>query len=263
MKKFLFFLLLLVGVQSVCAGDFPKLSNGSEEHWYYLKFTQGAFIVASNGDGVVCKALIPTAKNAQLWKVEGSTTRGYTFTNKLGLRLYVTSTSQGAEVRAAAEPSSLSRFKITESGSHFLISPSSNTAQAFNVWGGMGLRNDIKLYNSSDANAPMDFVTEEDMVVKGAEINVVPYPSSLTLGEGVYDLHALKGIEVRSDAVAAPPGAPEGTSLITLANRLKEDLYRAAAIDVRIKTDETAECIPVLPPGTLPPVPNGWQNGDR
>ena len=208
-----------------------------------MKFTQGAFIISSNGDGEVCKALIPSGKNAQLWKVEGSSSAGYTFTNKLGLRLYVTATSQGSEVRAAAEPPSLDRFKITASGTNYIISPTSNTGQAFNVWGGMGLRNDIKLYNSSDANAPMAFVTVEDMVVKGAEVKVVPYPLSLSMGEGVYDLHNLRGIEVPSDFVPVPEGSPEGTSLTTLAERLKEDLARTAGIDVRIKTDATAEWV--------------------
>ena len=238
MKRFLFLLLFLTGLQSIHAAGFPKLSNDTEEYWYYMKFTQGAFIIASNGDGVVCKALIPIAKNAQLWKVEGSSSQGYTFTNKLGLRLYVSATSQGSEVRAAAAPPSLDRFKITASGSHFTISPSSNADQAFNVWGGMGLRNDTKLYKTSDANAPMDFVTVEDMVVKGAEINVVPYPSSLTMGEGKLDLHALTAVTVPTTTIDAPKGASEGISVTTLAQRLSEDLQRAAGISLPVMASD-------------------------
>ena len=245
MKRLLFLALLLAGLQNVRAAGFPKLSNDTEEYWYYLKFTQGSFVVASNGEGIVCKALIPSAKNSQLWKVEGSSSQGYTFTNKLGLRLYVTATSQGSEVRAAATPPSLDRFKITASGSNYTISPASNTGQAFNVWGGMGLRNDIKLYDTSDANAPMAFVTVEDMVVKGAEVKVVPYPSSLTMGEGVYDLHQLKGIEVPLTSIDVPSGFPQDHSspLLFLANSLKEDLSRTAAINLEIKTDATAEWV--------------------
>ena len=242
MKRFLF-LLLLASIGPTYAAGFPKISNDAQEYWYYMKFTQGSFVIASNGDDVVCKSLIPMSRNSQLWKVEGSSSSGYTFTNKLGLRLYVTATSQGSEVRAAATPPSLNRFKITASGTHYIISPASNTDQAFNVWGGMGLRNDIKLYKSSDANAPMDFITEEDMVVKGAEVKVVPYPLSLTMGEGVYDLHALKGIAVPATSIAVPKGSPDGTSLISLAERLQEDLSRTAAIDVSIKTDGTAEWV--------------------
>ena len=242
-RLFFFFIILFAGLYSAYAAGFPKLSSGSQEYWYYLKFTQGTFVVASNGDGEVCKSLVPTGKGAQLWKVEGSSSVGYTFTNKLGLKLYVTGTSEGSEVRAAAVPPSLERFKINASGSNYTITPFSNTGLSFNAWGGMGIRNDIKLYNSSDANAPMAFVTVEDMVVKGAEIKVVPYPSSLTMGEGVYDLHKLKGIEVPQTSIAVPSGFPQNLSspLILLANRLKEDLYRTAAIDVKIKTDMTEE----------------------
>ncbi len=238
MKKFFFLLFLLTGFQSIHAAGFPKLSNGAEEYWYYMKFTQGAFIIGSNGDGVVCKALIPTAKNSQLWKVEGSSSQGYTFTNKLGLRLYVNDTSQGSEVRASAAPPSLDRFKITASGSHYTISPFTNADQAFNVWGGMGLRNDIKLYKTSDANAPMDFVTIEDMVVKGAEINVVPYPSSLVMGEGKLDLHTLTAITVPTATIGAPKGAAEGVSVSTLAQRLSEDLQRVAGITLPVVASE-------------------------
>lgn len=241
MKRYLFLLFFLSGLQSIYAAGFPKLSNNTEEYWYYMKFTQGAFVIASNGDGVVCKALIPTGKNAQLWKVEGSASQGYTFTNKLGLRLYVISTSQGAEVRAAVAPPSYDRFKITASGSHFTISPSTNTGQAFNVWGGMGLRNDIKLYQTADANAPMDFVTVEDMVVKGAEVKVVPYPSSLTMASGQLDLHTLTGIAVSTTTVPAIAGAPEGTSLTTLAQHLADDLQRAAGISLNVVSSDLSE----------------------
>jgi len=244
-------LLLLAIAILVCpivfaqSAGFPQLSNDTEEYWYYLKFTQGTFVVSSNGDKVVCKALIPSGKDNQLWKVEGSKSFGYTFTNKLGLQLYLTATDQGSEVRAAATPPSLNRFKINTSGSYYTITPSSNTSQTFNVWGGMGLRNDIKLYNSNDANAPMVFLAEEKVNLSGGNVNAVPYPASVTMGEGVYDLHQLKGIEVPLTSVAVPSGFPQDVSspLLLLANRLKEDLSRTAGIDVTIKTDVTAEWV--------------------
>ena len=239
MKRLSFLLFILfAGLSTVVAAGFPKVSNGSQEYWYYLKFTQGSVIVASNGEGEVCKALIPSGKGAQLWKVEGSAAAGYTFTNQLGLRLYATDTSQGSEIRAAANPPSLDRFKINASGSDYTITPFNNTGQAFNVWGGIGLRNDIKLYNSSDANAPMAFVTQDAMVVKGAEVKVVPYPYSLKMGEGELDLHTLSSIAVASASVHAPIGAPEGTSLTTLAQRLADELQLTAGITLSVATSD-------------------------
>ena len=222
MKRILVFLLILAGARTAFGAGFPQVSSGTEEYWYYLKFTQGAYVVASNGDGEVCKALIPTGRDAQLWKVEGGSTTGYTFTNRLGLALYVTATSQGSEVRAASNPSSLKRFKITTRGSNYAITPFSNTAQAFNVWGGMGLRNDIKLYNTSDANAPMEFIAETDLDIQNTAVNVVPYPASVTRFRSILDLHQLMAITIPSASPsgqppvpsASPSASPSGTGVL-------------------------------------------------
>ena len=245
MKKLFLFCLLFAGCMALRAAGFPQVSTDTEEYWYYLKFTQGSFVVTSEAEGTVCKASIPAGRNTQLWKVQGTAAEGYTFTNKQGQSLFLSGTAQGAEVRAALNPASMQKFKIQPRGSNYIITPFSNTNQAFNVWGGMGLRNDIKLYDSNDANAPMIFLAEDEVNLSGGDVSVVPYPNSVKMGEGVYDLHQLKGIEVPLANVAVPSGFPREISspLLLLANRLKEDLYRTAAIDVKIKTDETAEWV--------------------
>ncbi len=222
MKRFSFLLFLFLAFQCLQAADFPKLSTGSQEYWYYLKFTQGSFVVGSDGEGQVCKAVIPTGRSAQLWKVERPSSSGYTFTNKLGLRLYVMDTSQGSEVRASVNPSDLYMFKINASDNSYTISPSTNTGQSFNSWGGMGLRNDIKLYSSSDANAPMVFLSESEILQTAPPINVVPYPSSVTMKEGVFNLRQLSAITCFSD------------STVLLARRLADDLQRTAGIGVEV-----------------------------
>ena len=222
MKRLLAICLCLVSVMSVCAEGFPKLSNQTNEYWYYLKFVQGYFVVASNGDGAICKSAIPTGKGAQLWKVEGSASAGYTFTNKLGQKLYVTGTQQGDELHAASEPPAMDRFKISTNGSNYTVAPYDNTGQSFNIWGGIGFRNDIKLYNSDDANAPMEFVAEEAMSIPKAKVNVIPYPSSLSMRDGTLDLHALTAITCFSDS----------TEL--LARRLAADLERTAGINIPV-----------------------------
>ena len=86
------------------------------------------------------------------------------------------------------------------------------------------------------------------LVLRAADapvVNVVPYPSSVTMGEGVYDLHQLKAIEIYpfENAIVAPAGAPEGTSLLTLAEGLIADLRRTAGIDIHIKTTSTTEWV--------------------
>lgn len=240
MKRYYFLLFLVSLFQSLHAADFPRVSTDSQEYWYYLKFTQGTFVVASDGDGQICKAGIPSGRKAQLWKIERPSSSGYTFTNKLGLRLYVTGTSQGSEVRASANPTSLYLFKINTSGNNYTITPSTNTGQSFNSWGGMGLRNDIKLYDSSDANAPMTFLAESDLSQVSPPISVVPYPSSVTMKEGVFNLRQLSAITYFSDSTAL------------LARRLANDLQRTAGIEVEVKEEAgSGMCLSLLPDASI------------
>ena len=216
-------LALLMATANALAAGFPQVSTGGNEYWYYLKFTQGVYVVASNGDGVVCKAAIPTSKAPQLWKVEGSDANGYTFTNKLGLQLYATATTQGSEIRAAKSPGSLNKFKINTRGSNYTITPFSNTGQAFNCWGGMGFKNDIKLYQSGDANAPMAFVAEDEMTLDNAALPLVPYPQTVNVKGGErFDLHELTTIVYASEAAKA------------VAERLADDLRRTAGINCTV-----------------------------
>ena len=179
MQKILSLLFVVLTACAVRAAGFPQLSGGGDEYWYYLKFTQGSYVVAADGDAVVCTSAFPTGRAAQLWKVEGSASAGYTFTNKLGQTLYAVATTQGSEIRAASTPGSLSKFRINARGVYYTITPYSNSGQALNCWGGMGLGNDIKLYDSGDANAPMEFLTEAEAVTANTLVNVIPYPKSV------------------------------------------------------------------------------------
>ncbi|MBR5634786.1 MAG: hypothetical protein IKW78_06390, partial [Prevotella sp.] len=228
MKKSVILFISLLLANAVSAAGFPNLSNSDNEYWYYLKFTQGVYVVASNGEDAVCKAAIPTGKSAQLWKVEGSASDGYTFTNKLGLQLYAVGTAQGSEIRAGRSPQSLQKFKINTRGSNYTITPFSNTGQAFNCWGGMGFKNDIKLYDSGDANAPMEFIAEGKMAMENALFPIVPYPQSIELTNcGNLDLHYLEGIIYVNDSTKM------------LAERFARDLGRTAGIDVALFSEPT------------------------
>ncbi len=192
MRRIVLTLLCMFAAWTAIASDLPKISENGNEYWYYLKFTQGSYVVASDGDGVVCKSAIPTGLRSQLWKVEGSATSGYTMTNKLGLTLYAVATSQGSEIRASQTPGGLNKFRFNTRGNYYTITPYSNTAQALNCWGGMGMGNDIKLYDSSDANAPMEFVGEYAAASITPAVGVIPYPRFCGLTDcGTLDMHNL------------------------------------------------------------------------
>jgi len=222
-RNLLFFLMLLLAALQGFAADMPIISTAGNEVWYYLKFKQGPYVVASNGANAVCRSAIPTAHATQLWKVEGAAAAGYTFTNKAGLQLYYASATQGGEVRAAEAPASNTRFKIIASGSYYTISPATNTAQSMNCWGGMGLGNDIKFYDRSDANAPMEFVGE-DAYAASASLPLIPYPQSLTRREGTLPLRTLTAISYDCDAAKAP------------ALKLAADLQATAGLALNVTT---------------------------
>ena len=230
MRKLFTFLLLAATALGLRAAGLPKLSTDTQEYWYFLKFAQGVYVVASEGDGAMCRSAIPTGRSTQLWKVEGSSADGYTLTNKQGLRLYVDATSQGSGVYAAAQPTGEMRFLFSARGTNYAICPFSNSGQSLNCWGGMGLGNDVKLYDSNDANAPMTFVAEDEMSLTNAQVNVVPYPTSISMKGGVLDLHELCCIVCLDDS----------TEL--LAQRLRADLERTAGIRLSVSRDPQVAC---------------------
>lgn len=227
MKKFFFFIVCLFVTIGTMAEGFPTLSVDGDEHWYYLKFTQGAYVVASDGNGVVCKSAIPTGQKSELWKVESASAGGYTFTNQLGLQLYATATSQGSEIRASLTPGSLNRFRINTQGANYTITPYSNTGQAFNCWGGMGLGNDIKLYDSADTNAPMAFISEAEMTQSSPVVNVIPYPKEVSYTYcNQLDMHKVEAITFFDDSTRI------------LAQTLADDLLRTSGINIILQQVE-------------------------
>ena len=232
MKKTIILFISLLLANTLSAAGFPNISDSDNEYWYYLKFTQGVYVVASNGEDVVCKSAIPTGKSSQLWKVEGSAADGYTFTNKLGLQLYAMGTSQGSEIRAGRSPKSLEKFKINTRGSNYTITPFTNTGQAFNCWGGMGFKNDVKLYDSGDANAPMAFIAEADMKIDNALVPVIPYPQSVSVKDSRFALHELTMILFCNREKNNPN---EDEDLKKMAQRMADDFQRTAGISCDVK----------------------------
>lgn len=192
MNRTIFFVWIVVLslISQVAQAALPTISTDDNEVWYFLKFTQGDAVVSSNGDGKGCKSAAPRVTGSQLWKVEGNATDGYTFTNKLGLSLTYTGTSQGDYVQAKTGATTNNLFAIVESGSNVKICPKGNTGQSLNSWGGFSAGSDIRLYSSSDKNAPMQFVPEE--TYKGvAQLPIIPYPAKLTKGNDTLQLKDL------------------------------------------------------------------------
>ncbi len=206
MKKILSFLFALLCVGMVRAAELPTVSTAGNEVWYLIQFLNGENVLTAQGDGEKVIAGAPMAKDSQLWKLEGSESAGYTLTCKTGLKLYTTTTALNGMFHAAAAPASNTLFVIqtttnTTYSDGFVISPKANTSVYMNQWGGASTGAQLGLWNNrSDANQPLTLVAVEDFLSSGQPLPLIPYPASLTRGDGSYAASALTAITYANEA---------------------------------------------------------------
>ena len=110
MKKSILFLMgLLMGLTSAFAQGFPTISTDENTKWYLIQFSNGGDALTANTSGTQITIGAALGSNAQLWKITGNSTDGYTFTNKKGYTLYVNSAATNQMVNAATSPSGVSK----------------------------------------------------------------------------------------------------------------------------------------------------------
>ncbi len=206
MKKILSFLFALLCVGMVRAAELPTVSTAGNEVWYLIQFLNGENVLTAQGDGEKVIAGAPMAKDSQLWKLEGSATAGYTLTSKNGMKLYTSTTALNGMFHASASASSNTLFVIQNTTNStysdgFVISPKANTGVYMNQWEGASTGALLGLWNDrADANQPLQFVKAEDYVTLGRPLPLIPYPASLTRGEGDYATSALTTITYANEA---------------------------------------------------------------
>ena len=105
--------------------------------------------------------------DAQLWKITGNETDGYTFTNKKGYTLCVTSAAKNQMVKALKEPTGVSKFIISPTGNSkhsggYEIHPKGNTNVSMNLWGGSENRG-VGLWDKDNNNNPVTFIEESEV----------------------------------------------------------------------------------------------------
>lgn len=227
MKKRILLLLCALICQATYllpAQTFPTVSNGTEEKWYYIVFNSADDVVAAKGEGEIAVVAIPTGRDAQLWKVEGTANAGYTLTSKSGQRLYVNPASYSTNLRTAAAPTSGTRFNLTPNGAGYEIIPTGAPSLSMNPWGGNSVGAPLALYYKNDPNAIVRFVAENEMA-GGPAIPVIPYPASVTVTDGRFDMKTLA-------AIACPDGDTKA-----LAETLAGELKAAAGIATSVTDD--------------------------
>ena len=116
MKKLFLITALLLSVIGAYSQGFPEISNGENTKWYLIQFMNGRNALTAETSGAQITTSAAMGSDAQLWKITGDATNGYTFTNKKGCTLYVSSAAKNQMVHANATASGVSKFFINATG---------------------------------------------------------------------------------------------------------------------------------------------------
>ena len=207
MKKLLLTILSFVfGIALSTAQQFPETSTDENSKWYLIQFMNGGNALTANTDGAQISTESALGNDAQLWKITGDATNGYTFTNKKGYTLYVSSSAKNQMVKAAKTPSGVSKFLINTTSNNsfaggFEIHPKENTSISMNLWGGPSENRGVGLWDKGDQNNPVQF-TEAATFENLSSISIIPYPSEITAGEGKLAVSSLTAITYPSEETA-------------------------------------------------------------
>ncbi len=225
LKKILCLLLPLFCVDMARAAELPTVSTEGNEVWYLIQFLNGENVLTAQGDGEKVMTGVPMAKDSQLWKLEGSASGGYTFTSKNGMKLYTSTTALNGMFHASSTPNNNTLFVLQNTTNStyadgFVISPKANRDVYMNQWEGASTGALLGLWNDrADANQPLKFVKADEFLAEGMPLPLIPYPASLTRGEGDYATSTL--------------------TTITYANETSKPLAEAFASQFQIVTGQT------------------------
>ena len=206
MKKFFLSLLctMLASAYAMAQG-FPTVSTDEETKWYLIQFMNGGNALTAETAGANITTSAATGSDAQLWKVTGSSSLGYIFTNKKGYTLSVASAEKNQMVRANTSTSGVYRFAINKTSASgydggYEIQPKSNTSISMNLWGGPAENRGVGLWDKSDKNNAVRFVDAESFEQLG-KIGLIPYPTSMNVHSGSLGISALKAIAYNGDTM--------------------------------------------------------------
>ncbi len=204
-KVFSFVLLSLCALLGIHAATRPTVSTEGNETWYMIQFLNGQNVLTAGSDGQNVTVQVPTGKNSQWWKVEGSLTDGYKFVSRTGLTLTNTTGQLNGMFQAASAPTQNTLYKLMTStnsqyNGEWLIVPKSSSSLFMNQWGGATAGAQLGLWNDrADANQPLAFVSEADFQAVGQPLPLIPYPQSVVRGEGTCSVAGLCAVYAPSD----------------------------------------------------------------
>ena len=201
MKRNLLFLSLLMAAANLLAQGFPTISTDDATKWYIVQFMNGGKAITATGQGEITVAGA-TGSDAQLWKITGDATDGYTFTNKAGLVLYVDAAEKNQKVKAAENAGGTNKFFINSTANSdypagYEVQPKGNTDISINLWGGPNDNRGAGLWDKNDKNNPIQF-TDATAFENMGKVSVIPQPLEMKVGEEAVELKNFKAITYNS-----------------------------------------------------------------
>ena len=187
---------LVLSIMTICcmaayAAGLPTASTADNPVWYFVKFMNGSCVLQAGNSGAQVATANQTGDDAQLWRVEGSSSAGYKFISRNGMTLYTNTTAVNGMFYSSTKPSSNTIFTIKAATLNgytdgFTISPKANGGVYMNQWGGAGAGKQLGLWSSVDSNCPLQFQTVEEFQaeLKLASLPLIPMPKEVTLVDG-------------------------------------------------------------------------------
>ena len=204
MKKSLILIsCLIAGLLGVSAQGFPNISTDENTKWYLIQFMNGGNALTAETSDAQITTAAAIGSDAQLWKITGDETNGYTFTNKKGYTLYVNSAAKNQMVHANATASGVTQFFIKETGNSnysggYEIQPKGNLGISMNLWGGPNENRGVGLWDKNDQNNPVQFVEAVAFENMG-KVSIIPQPLNMTVGEGTIDFTKFTAIAYKGE----------------------------------------------------------------
>ena len=199
-------LALLLIIAQGFANSFPTISTVENEVWYLIQFMNGGNAFTASGNNAQISTSAAVSSDAQLWKITGDATDGYTFTNKEGYILYVPSADKNQMVSASSTPEGVTKFHInaTTNSSYsggYEIQPVGNSAISMNLWGGPTENRGVGLWDKDNPNNPVTFMSAIQLEYQ-SKISIIPYPAQLEVTkEGYIDMNIFNAITYTDDYI--------------------------------------------------------------
>lgn len=197
MKRILSTLLcMVIGFANAFSQGLPTVSTDENTTWYLIQFINGGYALTAENSGVQITTAETTGSDAQLWKIIGDDTNGYTFVNKKGYTIYVNSAEKKQMVYASDSPAGVTIFTTTATTGGYEIHPKGNAGIAMNLWEGV-VGKGVGLWDNGDQNNPVKFV-DANTFVNLNKLSIIPQPQEITVGENTFDLNSLNTIAYNS-----------------------------------------------------------------